>query len=144
MKPVPGIQIEDQPEDVVLRLLAYGEARGEGRSGILAVLHVVRNRALKRDTTMKREALRPLQFSCFNADDPNRAKMLSAWEHDPSGWALCDEAVSAFSEGDTVDDTLGSLNYYVTDMKRPPKWSKPENGWVTRAVIGHHTFGVAA
>lgn len=141
--PVPGLTIEQQPEGIVLRMLAWGEARGEGIDGMVAVLHVVRNRALKRDTTMKHEALRRLQFSCFNDNDPNRGKMLAAWHNDPAGWGAAEAAVLILNEKPEQDPTHGATHYYVTAMPHPPAWSKPEAGWETTAVLGHHTFGRA-
>lgn len=143
-RPDPSLHIEQQNESVVLRMLAWGEARNQSAIGIAAVLWVVRNRALKHDTSLKYEALRPLQFSCFNEGDPNRYKMLNACDEDPLGWAKVDDVCTLFEAGHLHDPTLGSLNYYVTKMPTPPAWASAESGWLTRAVIGAHSFGVAA
>lgn len=142
--PVPGLTIEQQPEPVVIRMLGYGEARGEGPVGIAAVLWVLRNRALKRDTSLKHEALRRLQFSCFNDDDPNRAKLLTAYKTDPAAWASVDAVATMFEHGHTADPTLGSTHYFVASMPNPPAWASAENGWQHRARIKSHEFGVAA
>jgi spore germination cell wall hydrolase CwlJ-like protein len=144
LAPAPALTIEQQPEPIVMRMLAYGEARGEGARGINAVLHVVQNRALKADTTFKHEALRPLQFSCFNANDPNRPALLSAWVHDPTTWAICDAICTLFEAGETKDATGGARNYFVALMSNPPAWTMFQNGWVRTASIGKHEFGNAA
>ena len=59
MKPIPGIQIEDQPEEALLPMVLYGEARGEITLGRFAILWVIKNRATKHRTTMKQEILKP-------------------------------------------------------------------------------------
>lgn len=59
-----------------LTLCAYGEARGEGVEGMLAVCSVVINRTRVTRYTIKSVCLKPYQFSCFNANDSNSAKLL--------------------------------------------------------------------
>ena len=144
IRPAPGLTIEEQPEPVVLRMLAWGEARNQGGEGIAAVLWVVRNRALKSGRTYKMEALRHLQFSCFNENDPNRDKLLTAWLTDGRGWSNVDHIAELFEGGHLNDPTLGSTHYYVASMTNPPRWGSPEHGWQHRARIGAHEFGVAA
>lgn len=56
----------------ILALCIYGEARGEGIEGMLAVASVVLNRARMSKKTIKAICLQPRQFSCFNPEDPNR------------------------------------------------------------------------
>lgn len=55
-----------------LALCIYGEARGEGIEGMLAVASVVLNRAKMSKKAIKSICLQPKQFSCFNPGDPNR------------------------------------------------------------------------
>jgi spore germination cell wall hydrolase CwlJ-like protein len=136
--------IEEQSEPVVLRMLAYGEARGEGGIGILAVLHVVMNRALKLDTTLKHEALRKRQFSCFNDEDPNRRELLMADIKSPNIWSAIDAICEVFERGFTLDPTKGASHYYVEHMENPPAWGRGHPDWKETAVLGHHVFGVAA
>lgn len=144
IRPIPGMPIEDQPEPAVLAMLCWGEARGESVVGKLSVLHVVRTRALKRDTSMKAEALRRKQFSCFNEDDPNRAGMLFAHSAKPATWAECALVVELFLANVTLDPTKGATHYFVTKMDHPPAWGPGHADWVEHIVIGHHTFGTAA
>jgi cell wall hydrolase len=144
IRPAPGLSIEQQPESIVARMLAYGEARGEGGVGILAVLHVVLNRALRLDTTLKHEALRKRQFSCFNDEDPNRNNLLTADIRSPNAWAAVDAVCSIFEAGFTTDPTHGATHYYVEHMENPPAWGRGHAEWKETVVIGAHVFGVAA
>ena len=144
IRPIPGLPIEDQNEPVVLTMLCWGEARGEPTRGKLAVLHVVRNRAMKRDTSMKVEALRKWQFSCFNDNDPNRKQFLSGPALGPSAWAECSAVVELVLGGDTTDPMLGATHYFVTSMTHPPPWGPGHPDWKELVVIHRHTFGTAA
>ena len=144
MRPVPGIPIEQQPEGVVLRMAGWAEARGEIRKGLLAVLWVIRNRALHADTSLKAEILKPWQFSSFNQADPNRDKMLRAWTDDSLAWAAVDAVCELFEAGSTEDPTDGARHYYVEKMPDPPKWGRGHPGWMEHCVIGRQVFGIAA
>ena len=142
-RPVPGLAIEQQPEAVVRRMLAYGEARSEGPRGVLAVVTVLQARGRRWKRTDRHEALRPLQFSCFNDDDPNRAKLLTAFKDDPQTWAMVDAVCTLFEQGCTLDPTLGADHYYVEGQVAPP-WGAGHPGWKDHGKIGRHRFGVAA
>jgi spore germination cell wall hydrolase CwlJ-like protein len=72
------------PVDKLLAITAYGEAASEGGEGMMAVLNVIRNRALNPDTFADKDilnttgsvyhavVLKPYQFSMYNIDDPVR------------------------------------------------------------------------
>ena len=56
----------------------WGEARGEGKSGLVAVGWVIRNRCQSGGwfgNTIRKVCLKPYQFSCWNEDDCNKAQM---------------------------------------------------------------------
>jgi spore germination cell wall hydrolase CwlJ-like protein len=146
VKPAPGLPIEQQSEPWIIRACVWAEARGETRRGQLAVLHVIRNRALHSDTTLKVQVLKPWQFSSFNAADQTgqRAAMLKAHETDPKDWAAIDAVCELFEQGSTEDPTEGARHYYVTDMPNPPKWGRGHPGWMEHCVLGAHVFGIAA
>ena len=141
--PIPGIPLEDQPEAVVLRLCVWAEARGEPAVGKLAVVWVIKNRAIKAETNLKHEILRPWQFSSLNQNDPNRGKMLDAHLKDVAGWAACDAVCELFEQKATVDPSLGSTHYYVLG-RVTPSWGRGHPGWQERIQIGAHLFGRAA
>jgi len=80
----------DAAVDTLARTL-WGEARGEPVRGIEAVAAVVVNRvrlAQRRGgmwwgSDIVAVCRKPWQFSCWNADDPNRAKLLAVTAADP-------------------------------------------------------------
>jgi len=143
MRPAPGVPIEHQPEGVILRMCLWAEARGEGALGQLAVLWVIYNRALKNNASMKHEVLRPLQFSSFNSNDPNRAKLMTAYSDDPAGWAAAEAVCVLFDSKATVDVTLGATHYYNPSVVQP-KWGEGHPEWEHCITIGRHSFGKAA
>ena len=142
-RPVPGIQIESQPDEVIQRMGVYGEARGESAVGKLAVLAVAATRAEKHGTSIGAQFLAPDQFSCFRHDDPNRGKLLGAWKDDEAAWAACDAVCELHAAGLTGDPTHGATHYYVANMPSPPHWGRGNPKWEELAVIGRHVFGVA-
>lgn len=156
MIPVPGKPIEEQPESVVLRMLLWGEARGEKDAGgtlesvaMLAVAWVVLNRARKHKMDLKAVILQPWQFSCFNASDPNRKKMLTAAALDMIAWERADTVADLFESGMTTDPTKGATHYVTSNLWNRADSSKPqwyESGAIASGVtketvrIGHHVF----
>lgn len=138
MYPIPGTLLEDQPEAALLPMLLWGEARGEIALGKLAILWVVKNRADKRGTSMKEEILRPAQFSSFNHDDPNRAKMLTAYKLDPYGWKACQAIVDVFPY---TTSPVGDADHYYAYNQVSPPWGRGNANWMERAVIQNHCFG---
>jgi spore germination cell wall hydrolase CwlJ-like protein len=142
MNPVPGLTIEEQPGDVLVRLCMWAEARGEPVLGRLAVWWVVSNRSDRRDETPKEVVLARNQFSWTRSDDPNRSQVLDAWKHDPNGWLAVDVISSLAESGYTTDPTSGATEYYNPALSSP-SWGRGSPGWKEHTVIGHHVFGVA-
>ncbi len=68
----PSLRTEDE-DTRYLAVTIYGEARGEPISGQIAVGQVIFRRAKMKGSTIREVVLKPYQFSCWNADDPNRA-----------------------------------------------------------------------
>ena len=52
-----------------------GEARGEGKAGMYAVACVIAQRSINRHLTPAQVCREAWQFSCWNKNDPNRAKL---------------------------------------------------------------------
>ena len=110
--------------DVLARTL-WGEARSCGATGMKRVANVIMNRAAHprwwgRDVISVCQA--PYQFSCWNAKDPNRPKILAVTAHDP--WfaialAIAQQAVN----GGLEDLTKGADCYYALTMPKPPTWA---------------------
>lgn len=140
MNPIPGLTIEQQAEAVVYRMALWSEARGEPVLGMLGILRVIENLAVEHDTSMKAVVLKPERFSSFNDDDPNRAKMLTAWKDDPQGWDRVNTVCELYEGRGTVDVTEGSNHYYNPGVVQP-SWGRGSPDWQEKTVIGHHVFG---
>lgn len=130
---------QDRDVDVLARTL-WGEARGEGAAGMIAVGWTIRNRAAKpgwwgRDIASVCQA--PWQFSCWNKSDPNYP-FLSGAKQIPAGEYLrAREAALAVISGSQPDPTGGATHYYATTMAKPPAWAAKAK---RTATIGHHVF----
>jgi N-acetylmuramoyl-L-alanine amidase len=140
--PVPrASRFEDVDELTLLACLIFGEARGEPVEGRIAVAWAVRNRvtwpvATRFGAGWQGVILRPLQFSSFNANDPNSKKLLEPlkWGAEAS-WAACFEAACAVYFQLVPDPTGGANHYHTTGVA--PSWSR---GVEPTAVIGNHRF----
>ena len=122
--------------DVLARTLV-GEARGEGHAGMECVANVIMNRCavtkayvkkygryhpLFGDGTPASACLKPWQFSCWNANDPNRA-IIEALGEDKSIFREALEISRKAVAGDLADRTDGATHYYARSLKTPPKWA---------------------
>lgn len=138
----------DLDDVTVLALTIYGEARGEKREGREAVANVILNRVMLRQwsvgpaswgRSVKDVCLARLQFSSWNADDPNRAKMLALGAGEVSNKAY-DEcmAIAKRAIRSELNDNTGQADHYlVTAIASRTKWAK---GKKPVAVIGAHSF----
>lgn len=117
---------------------AWGEARGEGRQGMQAVLNVIGNRAghpgwWGHDIAGVCQAR--AQFSCWDADDPNRTKLLTVTDADPQfREALVLAGCLAAAH---LPDLTGGADHYFDRRGATPYWAK---GAFYRCTIGHHAF----
>lgn len=130
------------PVDVLARTI-YGEARGESVRGKEAVASVVMNRvnrARKRGgrywwgddvTTVCRK---PWQFSCWNANDPNRAGIERVDERNKV-FQTCLRVARRAIAGAVDDATDGATHYHAKAVS--PPWAKKKS---PSAEIGNHLF----
>lgn len=139
--------LENEPEDTdalvdsaIVARTAWGEARGEGSDGMHCVINVIQNRVASGirwwGHSPRSVCLHPWQFSCWNAGDPNRAKLLSVTETDKQfneALKLTDRALA----GDLSDITHAATSYYDSRMRKPPKWAI---GIDPVFIGGHHWF----
>ena len=127
----------DMDIDTLARTL-WGEARGEAPQGRIAVANVVMNRLKAKKAhwgrTVTDVCMKPWQFSCWNFDDPNRAKLLSIG---PSNhvFAECLQIAQKAVDGDLPDTTSGSTHYHTKAVS--PSWAPK---LVQTAEIGNHLF----
>lgn len=154
--PATAAALDATEIDILARTL-WGEARGEGRSGIEAVAAVIVNRRdLARAYLAKRpdRSRHPLfgsgtlasaclanpespyrQFSCWNVNDPNRAK-LERVTADDAAFRQCLDIARLAVEKALADRTRGATHYYDVRIN-PPKWTV---GATPTVEIGHHRF----
>lgn len=135
------IRYNDHDLDIQGKTL-WGEARGEPHEGQIAVAWTIRNRSQRGAFAGRVAGLEgavaavcqaPWQFSCWNNDDPNRARLLvlsptdNTTQHDICGDVL---------EG-VVDDPTGGADHYFADTIATPGWAASMK---QTAHIGHHIF----
>lgn len=116
-------------EKEVVARTAWGEARGEGRRGMAAVVHVIRNRADKGyfgGRTARAVALAPFQFSVWNSDDGNRRASLAVTTADPHyrvALELYDSVILLRDDSDVPPQVRSATHYFVTNTPRP-SWAQ--------------------
>lgn len=132
LKPDPQLPPEKWPELLVVAATIFGEARGESLEAKLGVGLVIRNRVnnpAKWDgTDWKGVCLKPWQFSCWNANDPNRKKLAWPLEHEPAYvWLECLAAARMVMEPGLIHDRMtGADHYYDFSLDlagKPPDWA---------------------
>lgn len=127
--------------DVLARTI-WGEARGEPLKGQEAVAAVVLNRVAvakgRRNFwwgwTVETVCRKPWQFSCWNANDPNRAKLLAVQAGD-LGFDTCLRIARRALAGVLADPTRGATHYHTRAVE--PSWAK---GRAPTVEIGNHLF----
>lgn len=123
---LPDARTDDLSRDDDITLLArvlYGEARGQSRGFKRDVAHSVLNRSGRRKWwghTLREVILKPWQYSCFNADDPNRTALLA-----PHGqaWNDCVEIAQEALLHPDADTSNGATHYYTTSISEP-SWAE--------------------
>ena len=117
----------------------YGEARGESDDGKVAVACVILNRVNghhRRETRIAGVATEPMQFSCWNENDPNLKTILSVDLSDPVFMDCVRASIEAIDRISVDDDpTFGSEHYHTAGVS--PHWSEGVEPVVT---IGNHLF----
>lgn len=128
--------------DVLARTL-WGEARGEGATGMEAVACVILNRvvvaAAKGGTYWWGNDIitvcqKPYQFSCWNRSDPNYRKLLEVTDQDIHFATALRIARRAIA-GTLVDTTDGATHYHARFIM--PHWAKGE---VPTLSLKNHIF----
>ncbi len=127
--------------DILARTI-YGEARGELVRGREAVAAVIMNRvrlARQRQgywwgASVEAVCTKPWQFSCWNAGDPNRDKLLAVGPENRA-FQSCLRVARRAVEGRLIDPTGGATHYHARRVS--PPWAR---GRAPSAEIGQHRF----
>lgn len=128
--------------DVMARTV-WGEARGQGWLGKVAVAHVILNR-VKADSWWGKDiegvCTHAWQFSCWNKDDPNLPKLKGVVLGDDREFRECLAACAA-AIFDLEPDPTDNCCHYMTIMRReegwPKHWGEPQE---PHRRIGTHLF----
>jgi hypothetical protein len=135
----------------ILALTIYGEARGEIIQGQIAVGCVIRNRVERLGSSGYANkyatiCLKPLQFSCWNDNDPNFRLLTGMAESIYNDQEIKDKSfiqISWIAKGiynDLINDiTLGATNYLTNSLYETHQVSWANQMKVV-ARIGNHTF----
>lgn len=127
--------------DVLARTL-WGEARGEGDAGMMAVAAVVLNRVAHAENRagywwgndIISVCQKPYQFSCWNRSDPSYLKLQAVTDKDrhfATALRIARRAVIG-----AIDDATGGATHYHADYVSP-YWAQ---GQTPTAIIGRHIF----
>ncbi len=133
-------------------LTIWGEARGCSQAGREAVASAILNRCLARqwygrgvaghiDHSIGAVCLKAMQFSCWNAGDPN-AKLLTNMRKDykiairSKDFRSCVKALIDTLDGYTRDRTNGATHYYAPKSVPEPNWAKGK----TFVSVDDHRF----
>lgn len=129
-----GYDMTEDQTDYMARTI-YGEARGEGGQGMQAVANVIMNRVKRGGwygASIKDVVLKPYQFSCWNATDVNRQKILNATAAQlASARSIAEKVIN----GTLPDITGGATHYHARGID--PYWAK---SMTKTATIGNHVF----
>jgi spore germination cell wall hydrolase CwlJ-like protein len=136
----------ENDRDVLARTL-WGEARGEGLAGQIAVAWSIRNRVEmdlhndgKPDWWGEGYAgvcQKAWQFSCWNKNDPNFPYLSGAKQIPFRELAQARIAADQVIDGKQPDPTGGATHYYATTMPKAPAWAAKAK---RRLKMGHHIF----
>jgi len=136
----------ERDRDILARTL-YGEARGEGVAGLIAVAWSIRNRVemdLHNDGKpdwwgegYSGVCQKLYQFSCWNKNDPNFAYLSGAKPIPFRELAQARIVADQVIDGKVPDPTGGATHYYATTMLKAPTWVK---GATLTLRLGHHVF----
>jgi hypothetical protein len=106
----------------VLARTLWGESEVDDLEDARAIAHVAVNRAAMPNwpDTVREVCLQPMQFSCWNSNNPRRGAMMVADRKNPwfrDCWKVAETVLS----GDD-DPTKRSTHYHATYVK--PRWAK--------------------
>lgn len=140
----PSAQFRSLSEARLLAIAIYGEARGEPLGGKIGVASVIMNRVKAGGwfgTSLPAVILKPKQFSCFNAVDPNwvtLSAIAADWDRQfqrDKALRECAMVAERVLAGDLPDNVMGATHYKTKTCAA--SWAGTMH---LVAVIGNHEF----
>ena len=138
--------VTEKDRDVLARTV-WGEARGEGPAGQIAVAWSIRNRVeIDLNNDGKPDwwgegyagvCQHAWQFSCWNKNDPNYPFLSGAKPIPFRELAQARIAADQVVDGKQPDPTGGATHYYATIMPKAPAWAAKARQTLK---LGHHVF----
>lgn len=133
---------------IVLAKTIWGEARGEGVRGMVAVGLVIWNRLHDHrwPSSWQEVCTQRKQFSTWNVGDPNRRLIDEVTLDDlafQSAFQIAARLVTLGPDREAGDITNGANHYLTTELYaslRRPDWAKSGGSLRVVAEIGNHTF----
>lgn len=134
-----ALGVHTWPDHLIVAATIWGEARGERADGKVAVAWTIRHRA-RRPRWWGRDwrsvCLKPWQFSCWNENDPNRAKLADPTRWDkPEVWLECLAVAVVVMAGGVPDPVNGATHYHTRQIR--PAWAAKLK---QVAEVGNHLF----
>lgn len=132
----------EKARDILARTL-WGEARGEGLPGQIAVAWTIRNRVNDgRSKSWWGEGyagvcLKSWQFSCWNKNDVNYPYLSGAKAIPFGQFAQAQKAADLVMSGSVKDPTSGATHYYAITIPKSPAWAKSAKETLR---LGRHIF----
>ncbi len=135
----------DDPEQMILARVIFGEARDQQEQGKIAVGWVIRNRVERSpfwgwQNNYHDVILQPDQFSAFNIGDKNRPfvedPLHTNLASDKATWRECYNTAGQILNNEVNDPTMGADHFYSTDITSP-YWVDEKKFTVQ---IGKHRF----
>lgn len=107
----------------ILARTLWGEARGQGATGMQAVCNVIQNRAKNPGWwghDLRGVCLAPEQFSCWNANDPQAARMRGPIDDAAFAQAI---AIANKAVAETLPDITRGADHYFAETIPTPAWA---------------------
>lgn len=139
--PAPSVPSQINNDVLTLARTIYGEAASETQAGKEAVANVVINRARDRrwPSSIASVCRQPWQFSCWNANDPMRARIENKWPGSSNVFDQCVAIAETATRYQLADRTGGATHYYANYIGVPAWVTNSPNARVS-VQIGVHKF----
>lgn len=124
----------------VVAMTLWGEARGEGDTGMEAVACVIGNR-MKRPRRFGRGFIgvcrQRWQFSCWNENDPNRIRLDAVRRNPDAAYRSAAAIAGRLVRNELADFTFGADHFYAVSMPSRPRWARNKEPCYR---LGKHLF----